>query len=98
MLTKMSMQSRPISQKKSQTSYLLQFAGLLALALSVPAVVTASSSPFPTYEVGRQGNGSYVVSDGQVITPAGTQVDLGILVRAKAVAVNPTLPHTAAVG
>jgi YVTN family beta-propeller protein len=39
-----------------------------------------------------------VVSDGQIITPAGTQVDLGIRVRAKAVALNPNAKsHTAAV-
>src|SRR5581483_298688 len=36
--------------------------------------------------------------DGQVITPAGKQVDLGIRVRAKAIALNPnTRTHTAAV-
>jgi YVTN family beta-propeller protein len=39
-----------------------------------------------------------VVSSGQVITPSGTQVNLGIRVRAKAVALNPNLStHTAAV-
>jgi DNA-binding beta-propeller fold protein YncE len=39
-----------------------------------------------------------VVGDGQVISPSGTQVDLGIRVRAKAVALNPNLrSHTAAV-
>jgi WD40 repeat protein len=38
------------------------------------------------------------VGNGQVITPAGTQVDLGDRVRAKATALNPNAPsHTAAV-
>ena len=58
----------------------------------------AQSVPFPTYTTGAQPNGSFVVSSGQIITPAGTQVDLGIRVRAKAVAVNPIAKtHTAAV-
>ncbi len=39
----------------------------------------------------------WVVSDGTIITPAGTQVYLGITTRAKAVALNPTGNHTAAV-
>jgi YVTN family beta-propeller protein len=72
-------------------------AGLLATGLSVPAFA-AESVPFPTYVTGPQPNGSFVVGDGQVITPAGTQVDLGIRVRAKAVALNPNpRSHTAAV-
>ncbi len=70
-------------------------AGLLAAGLSVAAL--AQSVPFPTYTVGPQPNGDYVVSDGTIITPAGTQVDLGIRVRAKAIALNPTGNHTAAV-
>ena len=54
--------------------------------------------PYPTYVTGPQPNGSWVVSSGQVITPAGTQVDLGIRVRAKAIALNPNAnSHTAAV-
>jgi len=70
---------------------------LLATGLSVPALF-GQSVPFPTYVTGPQSNGSWVVSDGQIITPAGKQVDLGIRVRAKAVAVNPnTSTHTAAV-
>ncbi|WP_263351655.1 bifunctional YncE family protein/alkaline phosphatase family protein [Acidicapsa acidisoli] len=69
--------------------------GLLAAGLSVSAF--AQSVPFPTYTVGPQSNGTYVVSNGTIITPAGTQVDLGIRVRAKAVAVNPKGNHTAAV-
>jgi len=72
-------------------------AGLLATGLAVPAQFAGQSVPFPTYQVGPQLNGSWVVSDGQVITPAGTQVDLGIQVRAKAIALNPSRNHTAAV-
>ena len=54
--------------------------------------------PFPTYVTGPQPNGSWVVSSGQIITPAGKQVDLGIRVRAKAIALNPNgRTHTAAV-
>ena len=71
-------------------------AGLLATGLSLPAL--AQSVPFPTYSTGAQPDGSFVVSGGQIITPAGKQVDLGIRVRAKAVAVNPNgKTHTAAV-
>jgi YVTN family beta-propeller protein len=72
-------------------------AGLLATGLSFAALAAAQSVPYPTYVTGPQPNGSWVVSDGQVITPAGTQVDLGIRVRAKAIALNPTDSHTAAV-
>ena len=64
-------------------------AGLLAAGLATPGIAAAASQPFPTYTAGLQPNGSYVVSTGQVITPAGIQVPLGIRVRAKAVAVNP---------
>jgi YVTN family beta-propeller protein len=70
-------------------------AGLLVAGLSVSAL--AQSVPFPTYTVGPQPNGTFVVSDGTIITPAGTQVNLGIRVRAKAIALNPTGNHTAAV-
>jgi YVTN family beta-propeller protein len=82
--------------------------GLLAAGLSIPAL--AQSVPFPTYEVGANQNGSqgpnypstlstpWVVSSGQIITPAGTQVYLGTTTRAKAIALNPnTATHTAAV-
>jgi YVTN family beta-propeller protein len=66
--------------------------------------------PFPTYAVGANSNQTqgpnytaplpnpWVVSNGQIITPFGTQVYLGITTRAKAVALNPnTQTHTAAV-
>ena len=69
--------------------------GVLSIGFSFPAF--AQSVPFPTYTVGPQPDGSYVVSDGTIITPAGTQVNLGIRVRAKAVALNPNTTHTGAV-
>jgi YVTN family beta-propeller protein len=89
--------SRKASQKKSRTSRLRPLAGLLATGLAVPALF-GQSKPYPTYVTGPQPDGSWVVSSGQVITPAGKQVDLGIRVRAKAIAVNPLVKtHTAAV-
>src|ERR1700741_324610 len=88
--------SRKKSRKESRINSLRPLAGLLATGLSIPAF--AQSTQFPTYVTGPQPNGSWVVSSGQVITPAGTQVDLGIRVRAKAIALNPNLrTHTAAV-
>ena len=69
-------------------------ASLLAAGLSFPALAAAQSVPYPTYVTGPQPNGSWVVSTGQVITPAGTQVDLGIRVRAKAIALNPNAAHS----
>ena len=81
----------------SRTTRLRPLAGLIAMGLGAPALAGASEQ-FPTYRTGLQRNGSYVVSNGQVITPAGILVNLGIRVRAKAVAVNPnTASHTAAV-
>ncbi|HEX4166360.1 MAG TPA: bifunctional YncE family protein/alkaline phosphatase family protein [Bryobacteraceae bacterium] len=90
--------SRDNSKNESRINRLRPLAGLLATGLSLPAVFVGQSVPFPTYAVGPQPNGSWVVSNGQVITPAGTQVDLGIRVRAKAIALNPNVrSHTAAV-
>ena len=57
----------------------------------------AQSVEFPTYQVGPQSNGTYVMSTGQIVAPAGTVVMLGSPVRAKAVAINPTNPNYAAV-
>ncbi len=83
-------------RNRSSINRLRPLAGVLAAGLGVPAL--AQSVPFPTYTAGAQPDGSFVVSSGQVITPAGKQVDLGIRVRAKAVAVNPNAnTHTAAV-
>jgi YVTN family beta-propeller protein len=70
---------------------------MLVAVLSFAALAAAQSEPFPTYQAGPQPNGTFVVSDGTIITPAGTQVNLGIRVRAKAIAINPTGNHTAAV-
>src|SRR5215469_7654328 len=95
-----------MSRNKSQIFRLL--IGLLAAGLSVPAL--AQSVQFPTYQVGANQNGSqgpnypstlsspWVVSNGQIITPAGTMVYLGTTTRAKAIALNPnSSTHTAAV-
>ncbi|HXW93902.1 MAG TPA: hypothetical protein VEK33_25350 [Terriglobales bacterium] len=90
--------SRNRSRNRSRISRLRPLTGLLAAGLSLPALAGAQSVPYPTYVTGPQPNGSWVVSDGQIITPAGLQVNLGIQVRAKAVALNPNLnTHTAAV-
>ncbi len=52
----------------------------------------------PNRTVGPQRDGSIVVSDNQVLTPAGRLIDLGAPVRAKALALNPNATtHTAAV-
>ena len=64
------------------------FAGLFALALAVPGMAHAAPDP-ATRTVGPQQNGSIVASDNQLLTPAGTLVQLGSPVVAKAVAVNP---------
>ncbi len=69
-------------------------AGLLWMGLSVSAAF-AQSQYFPTYTPGPLGNGTWVVANGQIITPAGTQVNLvatessGTGVRTKAIALNP---------
>ncbi len=84
------------NRNRSRVHRLPPLAGLLVTGLSMP--VLAQSVPFPTYTTGAQSDGSFVVSSGQIITPSGKQVDLGIRVRAKAVAVNPVAGnHTAAV-
>ena len=80
-------------------------AGLLWMGLSASAF--AGSQYYPTYTPGLIANNTWVVGDGQIITPAGTQINLvanestGTGVRAKAIALNP-IPlangdHTAAV-
>ena len=85
-----------------------QLSALVAIALTTPALL-GQSVPFPTYSPGENTSATtgptftqplanpWVVSDGAIITPAGTQVYLGVTTRAKAVAVNPTGNHTAAV-
>ncbi len=86
-----------MSRIKTRISRLRPLAGLLAAGLALPAFATPSEA-FPTYVTGPQAPGTWVVGSGQVITPEGVQVDLGIRVRAKAIAINPnTATHTAAV-
>jgi YVTN family beta-propeller protein len=87
---------RKASRSSSRFNRLLPLTGLLAAGLCAQAAI-GQSVQFPTYVPGPQSNGSFIVADGAVITPAGTQVNLGIRVRAKAIAVNPTGNHTAAV-
>jgi len=101
--------SAKILRKNSGLKLLHLLAGVLPIGLSVPALL-GQSSLYPTYHVGDNQSGSkgpnypsslskpWVVSSGQIITPAGTPVYLGIKTRAKAVALNPnTKTHTAAV-
>ncbi len=67
--------------------------GLLLTGLSVSAF--ARSDYYPTYTPGPLDQNTWVLGDGQIVTPAGTQVNLlvkestGTGVRAKAVALNP---------
>jgi len=68
--------------------------GLMTLGQSAPA--SAQSTQFPTYQVGPQANGTFVMSTGQIVNPAGKLVMLGSPVRGKAVALNPTLPTSGA--
>ena len=96
---------RPYKHPVMSALYLL---GPLAMGLSAPALLGQSQS-FPTYSPGENTSATtgptfahplpnpWVVSDGTIITPAGTQVYLGTTTRAKAVALNPTGNHTAAV-
>jgi len=86
---------RKNSRNSSRIDGLSLFAGMLATGLGIPAL--AQSVPFPTYAVGPQTNGTFVASDGTILTPAGIQVNLGTTTRAKAIALNPTGNHTAAV-
>ncbi|HTU33196.1 MAG TPA: hypothetical protein VMF66_05280 [Candidatus Acidoferrum sp.] len=102
--------SRKTSESSSRVSHLRPFAGLVLAALSFPALAAAQSQQFPTYAPGENQTGSqgpdypstlpnpWVVSDGAIITPAGTPVYLGTTTRAKAIALNPNAStHTAAV-
>ena len=90
--------SRNKTRNKRRTNRLRPLAGLITAGLSFSALAAAQSDLYPTYVTGPQANGSWVVSSGQIINPAGVQVDLGIRVRAKALALNPNLKtHTAAV-
>jgi YVTN family beta-propeller protein len=87
-----------MARNKSRINRLSPLAGVLAAGLCLPGLAAGQSKEYPTYVTGPQKNGSWVVGDGQIITPAGTQVELGIQVRAKAIALNPSVSsHTAAV-
>ena len=101
--------SRKYLRNDSRIKRLRMLAGLLA-GLSIPALAAGQSVPFPTYTPGENLSGTqgpdypstlphpWVVSDGTIITPAGTQVYLGTTTRAKALALDPkTSTHTAAV-
>jgi YVTN family beta-propeller protein len=88
---------RTSPRSNSRIKLLRPLAGLLVAGLSFAGLAFAQSVPFPTYAPGPNPNGQWVVSDGAIITPAGTQVDLGTTTRAKAIALNPTGNHTAAV-
>jgi YVTN family beta-propeller protein len=85
------------SPRSNSRIKLLPLTGLLVAGLSFAGLAAAQSAPYPTYEAGPNTNGPWVVSNGTIITPAGTQVDLGTTTRAKAIALNPTGNHTAAV-
>ncbi len=86
-------------RNKSRINSLRPLASVLAAGLGLPGLAAAQGNPYyPTYSTGPQPNGSWVVSSGQIVNPAGIQVDLGIQVRAKAIALNPNKKsHTAAV-
>ena len=85
-------------RRSSRRDRLHPLATLVALGLTAPAF--AGSSEFPTYHTGPSPAGwpagSWVVSSGQVITPAGTEVYLGTQLRAKAIAIDPTPGQNAA--
>jgi len=90
--------ARNKSRNRSRINRLHPLAGVLAAGLTLPGLAAGQSKPYPTYVTGPLGNNSWVVSDGAIITPSGTQVDLGIRVRAKAIALNPIAKtNTAAV-
>src|SRR5215472_1082220 len=98
MLRKFFRNSTREKKRKPHIKGLSPLATLLAAGLGSAALAVAQSNPYPTYSAGPQPDGSWVVGSGQVITPAGAQVDLGIRVRAKSIALNPNPDnHTAAV-
>ena len=98
-----------MSRSKSRIN-LLRLLAVMVMAAALSVLALAQSQEFPTYTPGENTSAStgptysaplsnpWVVSDGTIITPAGTQVYLGIRTRAKAIALNPnTSTHTAAV-
>jgi YVTN family beta-propeller protein len=103
------MSRKSCHKSKPWMSCLPQLVALLAAVLSFTTLVAAQSQEFPTYQPGMNQNAltgptyttplsdPWVVSDGAIITPAGTQVYLSTTTRAKAIALNPTGNGTAAV-
>ena len=74
------------------------------IGASSAAAMADPSTEFPTYTVGPQANGSYLMSTGQIVTPAGTVINLTnnlngstSPVRAKQIALNPVNKNYAAV-
>jgi YVTN family beta-propeller protein len=101
---------RKSPRSNSRINLLRPLAVLLMAVLSFASLAAAQSEEFPTYQAGANKNGQqgpdypstlpepWVLGSGQIITPAGVQVYLGITTRAKAIALNPnTSTHTAAV-
>ncbi len=101
--------TRPQKSSRSLPSRSQQTIAAIVLAAGSGTIAFAQSVPFPTYKLGENKDAAkgpnypsnlptpWVVSSGQIITPAGTQVYLGTTTRAKAVALNPSGNHTAAV-
>ena len=97
--------SRKFLRNNSRIKRLRLLAGLLVAVLSFAALAAAQSvrsrpTPSARTRTARRARTTldlthpWVVSDGTIITPAGTQVYLGITTRAKAIALNPnTQPH-----
>jgi len=85
--------SRKCSRNHSRIKRLGLLAGLIAGGLSFAGLAAAQSVPFPTYTPGENKTGTqgpnypstlpdpWVVSNGTIITPAGTQVYLGTTTR-----------------
>jgi YVTN family beta-propeller protein len=68
----------------------------MTLGQLAPAFATPSQE-YPKYTVGPQANGTFVMSTGQIVSPAGKTAILGSPVRGKAVALNPAVANIAAV-
>ena len=103
-----SKKSRVFVRKLGALKRPFALAGLFTVA-GFSTAALAQSTPYPTYQVGENKDATHgpdypstlaypwVASNGQILTPAGSQVLLGITTRAKAVALNPKGNHTAAV-
>ncbi len=84
----------------SKSSHLIRCLVHSTLAAATTVALADPSSEFPTYTVGQQADGSYVMSTGQIVTPAGTLINLsanGSPTRAKEIAVDPANSEFAAV-